>query len=331
MGTLMKVLFLHGWTSVPGGRKPTYLKQHGHEVLNPALPDDDFEAAVRIAQSDYDQHRPDVIVGSSRGGAVAMNIESGDTPLVLLCPAWKRWGTATIVKTETMILHSKQDDVIPFSESEELLRLSRLPHAMLVEVGEDHRLADPEPLTKMLETCERVVSEFGLVEVTVYYLEMRSHSRRSLPAPREGLTVLNVQHPSVSYYRFLYDAVGRDYQWTRKLRCSEEKLASMIQHPQNELYVLHVDGSPAGYAELSRRQADEIELVQFGLMPNFIGQGLGKWLLQWTIDRVWSYEPKRFWLHTCTMDHETALPFYQQAGFTLYDEQRVRQVGTVRN
>ena len=327
----MKVLFLHGWTSVPGGRKPTYLKQHGHEVLNPALPDDDFEEAVRIAQSDYDQHRPDVIVGSSRGGAVAINIESGDTPLVLLCPAWKRWGTATIVKTETMILHSRQDDVIPFSESEELLRRSRLSHSALVEVGEDHRLADPEPLAKMLEACERVVSEFGLIEVAVYYLEIFSHSHRSLPAPRAGLTVLYVQHPSVSYYRFLYDAVGRDYQWTRKLRCSEEKLASMIQHPQNELYVLHVDGSPAGYAELSRRQTDEIELVQFGLMPNFIGQGLGKWLLQWTMDRVWSYEPKRFWLHTCTMDHEAALSLYQQARFTLYDEQRVRQVGTVRN
>ena len=80
----MKILFLHGWTSVPGGKKPTYLKEHGHEIINPALDDDDFEAAVRTAQSDYDQHKPDVVVGSSRGGAVAMNIESSETPLVLL-------------------------------------------------------------------------------------------------------------------------------------------------------------------------------------------------------------------------------------------------------
>jgi hypothetical protein len=41
----MKLLFLHGWQSVPGGAKPTYLKDHGHKVLNPALPDDDFDAA----------------------------------------------------------------------------------------------------------------------------------------------------------------------------------------------------------------------------------------------------------------------------------------------
>ncbi len=147
----MKILFLHGWQSTPGGRKPTYLKDHGHTVLNPALPDDDFLAAVRIAQAEFDQHQPDVIVGSSRGGAVAMNIDSGQTPLVLLCPAWKRWGTATTVKPNTIILHSEQDDVIPFSDSQELLRNSRLSESVLVVVGTEHRLADPESLAAMLE------------------------------------------------------------------------------------------------------------------------------------------------------------------------------------
>ena len=85
----LKILFLHGWHSVVGGVKSTYLKDAGHEVINPALDDDNFEAAVRTAQAEYDQHTPDVVVGSSRGGAVDMNIESGDTPLVLLCPAWR--------------------------------------------------------------------------------------------------------------------------------------------------------------------------------------------------------------------------------------------------
>src|SRR5436190_4432599 len=86
----MKVLFLHGWRSVPGGVKPTFLRQHGHDVLNPALPDEAFGEAVRLAQAEVDRHRPDVIVGSSRGGAVAMNLEAGAIPLLLLCPAWKR-------------------------------------------------------------------------------------------------------------------------------------------------------------------------------------------------------------------------------------------------
>lgn len=63
----MKILFLHGWQSTPGGLKPTYLKGHGHKVLNPALPDDDFDAAVATAQAEYDRGKPDVAVGSSRG------------------------------------------------------------------------------------------------------------------------------------------------------------------------------------------------------------------------------------------------------------------------
>lgn len=153
-GRDMKILFLHGWNSVPGGVKPSYLKSHGHTVINPKLDDEDFDESVRVAQAEFDQHQPDVVVGSSRGGAVAMNIDSGDTPLVLLCPAWKRWGSAKTAKKNTTILHSRADDVVPFEDSVELVRNSGLPESALIQVGNDHRLADPEPLAKMLEACE---------------------------------------------------------------------------------------------------------------------------------------------------------------------------------
>ena len=79
----MKILFLHGWQSVPGGVKPTFLARHGHAVANPKLPDEDFNEAVRIAQAEFDKHQPAVVVGSSRGVAVAMNINSGEARLVL--------------------------------------------------------------------------------------------------------------------------------------------------------------------------------------------------------------------------------------------------------
>ncbi len=151
----MKILFLHGWHSVPGGVKSSFLAAHGHQVINPVLDDDDFAAAVRTAQAEYDRHRPDIIVGSSRGGAVAMNLDAGPTPLVLLCPAWRRWGSVRTVKPGTVILHSEADDVIPIADSRELLRISGLPEPALIVVGHDHRLADPEPLRTMLEACER--------------------------------------------------------------------------------------------------------------------------------------------------------------------------------
>jgi hypothetical protein len=112
----MKVLSLHGWQSVPGGVKPAFLARHGHEVVNLKLPDDDFPEAVRVAQAEFDRRRPQVVVGPS--------------------------------------LHGRADGVVPFADSEELVRNSGLPARALSEVGTDHRLADPGPLGKMLEACE---------------------------------------------------------------------------------------------------------------------------------------------------------------------------------
>ncbi len=154
----MKILYLHGWHSVPGGVKPTFLKSRGHELIEPALPDDDFAAAVRIAQAELESQSPDLVVGSSRGGAAAMNLSAGSVPLVLLCPAWKRWGSARVVKPGTLILHALADDVVPYSDTLELLEDSGLSAvASLITVGSEHRLADPESL----EALSEAVGRFG--------------------------------------------------------------------------------------------------------------------------------------------------------------------------
>ena len=147
------------WLDVEtAGLKPSFLVQHGHEVINPSLPDDDFDAAIRIAQAAFDRHQPDVVVGSSRGGSVAMNINSGNAKLILLWPAWKNWGSATKVKPGAVILHCRTDEIIPFADSEELSNVSR---ATLIETGSDHRLADPQSLAAMLDAVE-TASETGV-------------------------------------------------------------------------------------------------------------------------------------------------------------------------
>jgi GNAT superfamily N-acetyltransferase len=159
------------------------------------------------------------------------------------------------------------------------------------------------------------------VKVKVTYLQMFSQPSRVVPPPRDGLTVVHARRPSVAYYRFLYDAVGRPWQWLTRGKMSDEQLAAILQDPRDEVHVLLVEGVPAGFAELDRRTAGEIELVQFGLMTEFIGQGLGKYFLQWTIDRAWGHDPTRLWLHTCTLDHPAALPNYLKAGFAIYREE----------
>jgi GNAT superfamily N-acetyltransferase len=156
------------------------------------------------------------------------------------------------------------------------------------------------------------------MRVKTTYLEMLARPERVVPPPREGLAVVHAQRPTVADYRSLYDAVGRDYDWTSRRKLSGAELAALLNDPRDEVHVLLVDGVPAGFAELDRRAEGEVELVQFGLMPEFIGQGLGRYFLQWAIDKAWSYNPVRFWLHTCTRDHPAALPNYLKAGFTVY-------------
>lgn len=159
------------------------------------------------------------------------------------------------------------------------------------------------------------------MEVKVTYLQMFARPPRTIPPPREGIVILHARKPPVAYYRYLFDAVGGPWNWTSRKKLSDDALRAIIQDPRDEIYVLFVEGVPAGYVELDRRVEGEIEITFFGLTPEFIGQGLGRFFLHWAIDRAWSYGPRRLWLHTCTKDHPGALPNYLKAGFAVYREE----------
>jgi hypothetical protein len=151
---LLEVLFLTGYGARPGGISSTLLRVHGHTVVEPDLPDDSFELSVSLAQRLFNRHQPDIVVGWSRGGAVAMSINSEHAPQILIAPAWKHWGTVATVKPETAILHSPHDDLVSIDESQELLRNSGLPKRRLVAVGEDHRMIDEAAIMALLEAVE---------------------------------------------------------------------------------------------------------------------------------------------------------------------------------
>ncbi len=150
----MKILYLHGLYSKPGGVKPTFLIRQGYEVVNPPLPDEDFATSLRNAEAAYAESSPELIVGSSRGGAVAINMASGTTPLVLIAPAWRRWGTASRVKSATRILHSANDDIIPIEDSRLLLQNSDLSSSSLIVVGRDHNMVDEQAFDALLAAIE---------------------------------------------------------------------------------------------------------------------------------------------------------------------------------
>ena len=164
----------------------------------------------------------------------------------------------------------------------------------------------------------------GKLETTITYLEMVGRPPHPHVSPPAGtkLALLRAQPPTVAFYRFLYDTVGEPWLWWERRALGDKELARILRDERVEIYVLYVNGVPAGYAELDLRTPPEIDLAYFGLMPDFIGRGLGRHLLTWAIDTAWNHEPRRLTVNTNTLDHPKALALYQQCGFRPYKQER---------
>ncbi|MBV9859040.1 MAG: GNAT family N-acetyltransferase [Alphaproteobacteria bacterium] len=157
------------------------------------------------------------------------------------------------------------------------------------------------------------------IEDVVTYLEMlEKPANRPVPAPLARLALLRAEGCTVSFYRYLYETVGTPWVWFERRLMADAELAAELAKDTTEIFVLSVAGVPAGFFELDAAPLRETELRYFGLVPEFIGRGLGRFLLQAAIDRAWSRPIGRFWVHTCTFDHPRALGLYQRAGFEVY-------------
>ncbi len=155
------------------------------------------------------------------------------------------------------------------------------------------------------------------------YLEMRSPPEQVVAPPADGVEVILMERPELEFYRTLYDSVGRDWHWVERKQLGDDELSGIIHHDLVEFYVLYVGGEPAGFCEVDCRVENQVQLMYFGLVPEFIGQGLGKYFLNSIVHKGWAKEPARVWLHTCNLDHEAALPNYLKGGFVVFDEKTI--------
>ena len=164
------------------------------------------------------------------------------------------------------------------------------------------------------------------LDVTITYLEQAE--RPVLPQPRlpkRKIALMRAENAPVHFYRYLYRLVGDPYHWVSRRRMGDDALREIIHDPDVYGYVLYVEGVPAGFAEIDGRNGRAHELKFFGLAPDFLGQGLGRYFLTNVIDAAWARAPERLLLETCTLDHAAALPLYQKFGFKVTD----RREGTV--
>lgn len=168
------------------------------------------------------------------------------------------------------------------------------------------------------------------VEETTYFYEMtdRSLLRPGRAAP-EGLTLARAEEPCPHLNRYLYAAVGHGWWWVDRLGWSPERWLEVIGREGYETWVASIRGTPCGYFELERRRGEggehETSIEQFGLLPGFIGRGLGGWLLTECLRRAWAGETGRVVLHTSSLDHPAARANYEARGFTLVRTEKQRK------
>jgi GNAT superfamily N-acetyltransferase len=161
----------------------------------------------------------------------------------------------------------------------------------------------------------------GKIAAIATSLEMREP-----PAARSGrrepdFSVRRVERPDAGWYRDLFRRIGEPWLWQSRLRLSVAELEAIIRSPDVEVWAVEMDGRDEGLAELDFRRANACELSFFGLTPRLVGRGVGRQLMGHVLERAWARPIERVWVHTCTLDHPSALGFYVSSGFRAYKRQ----------
>lgn len=157
----------------------------------------------------------------------------------------------------------------------------------------------------------------GKIAAVVTYLEMRAPPAPSSVKAQDGweLQPLNHEHER---YRILYRRIGEPWLWFSRVVMSDAELASILGNPRVEAYALNDGKEDIGLLELDFRSEGEAELAFLGLVPGATGQGAGHFLMSEAIRRAFSRPIRRFFVHTCSLDHPGAVAFYMRSGFTPY-------------
>ena len=158
-----------------------------------------------------------------------------------------------------------------------------------------------------------------MTRVTTYYLEMKSPEALKGKADPGKLKIVESEVKQYQFNRFLYQLVGESWQWTDKLSWSAEEWRAYAENDNLRTWVAYYKGTPAGYYELQQQDQGDVEIAYFGLAPQFIGRGFGGFLLSEAIRSAWALDgTERVWVHTCTLDHPSALQNYQARGMEIF-------------
>ena len=157
--------------------------------------------------------------------------------------------------------------------------------------------------------------------VTTWSLQMLAPEELLAARRQPALEARECEIPQWELNRFLYQLVGAPWQWYAKLGWSDEQWRSWTENPDLRTWIGWHSGTIAGYYELHRETGGDVEIAYFGLAPRFVGQGLGGDLLSRCIADAWAWGAQRVWVHTCSLDHPSALANYKARGLRVFAEE----------
>ena len=161
----------------------------------------------------------------------------------------------------------------------------------------------------------------GKLANVVTNLEMLVRPPARPDPPGVRATLRRMERPTPAEYRALFHKVGDEYLWFSRLKLGDERLRAVIHDPNVEIYAVEFDGCDEGMLELDFRKDGEAEISYLALTDRLVGTGTGRWLMNRTLEIAWSHPIMRLWVHTCTLDHPTAVDFYIRSGFVPFQRQ----------
>ena len=93
--------------------------------------------------------------------------------------------------------------------------------------------------------------------------------------------------------RFFYQTIGAEWDWRVRLARTDFEWQAYVERPGLEPWISYVQGTPAGCAELARRQGREVQIAMFGVSPPLLGRGVGRPQLTAALRQAWAGETGR--------------------------------------
>ena len=162
-------------------------------------------------------------------------------------------------------------------------------------------------------------------EIIRNYLEIKSLDELfEVKKPNEDYYLEKVMPSDYQLNKFFYKQIGKSHKWVDRLEWNDSNWIKYVSNKNVSTFVLKKKANIVGFFELIyHKDKSEIEIAYFGLLDDYIGEKLGGYMLSEAIKKSFSFNIKRVWVHTCSLDHINALKNYLSRGMKIFKKETI--------